>query len=93
MNADLVLAFVAATALLSLVPGPDMLFVIANGVAGGKRAGITAALGMSTDLMVHPGRRFRTEPAASRSTPGPRCRPTRGRRGTAVPRPHDVARQ
>jgi threonine/homoserine/homoserine lactone efflux protein len=47
------LAFVAATALLSLVPGPDMLFVIANGVSGGKRAGVTAALGMSTGLAVH----------------------------------------
>lgn len=53
IDTHLILAFVVATALLSLVPGPDMLFVIANGVAGGKRAGIVAALGMSTGLMVH----------------------------------------
>jgi threonine/homoserine/homoserine lactone efflux protein len=53
VDAHLVLAFVVATALLSLAPGPDMLFVIANGVAGGKRAGVVAALGMSTGLAVH----------------------------------------
>jgi threonine/homoserine/homoserine lactone efflux protein len=49
----LVLAFVAATALLSLVPGPDLLFIVANGVAGGRRVGVVAALGMSTGLAVH----------------------------------------
>ena len=47
------LAFVAATALLSLVPGPDLLFVIANGAAGGRRVGVVAALGMSTGLAGH----------------------------------------
>lgn len=47
------LAFAAATALLSLVPGPDLLFVIANGAAGGRRVGIVAALGMSTGLAGH----------------------------------------
>jgi threonine/homoserine/homoserine lactone efflux protein len=48
-----VLTFVVATVLLSLVPGPDLLFVIANGVAGGRRAGVLAAFGMSTGLAVH----------------------------------------
>jgi threonine/homoserine/homoserine lactone efflux protein len=48
-----VLAFVVATALLSLVPGPDLLFIVANGVAGGRRVGIVAALGMSTGLAIH----------------------------------------
>jgi threonine/homoserine/homoserine lactone efflux protein len=53
MDLHLVLAFVAATALLSLIPGPDLLFIVANGVAGGRRVGIVAALGMSTGLAVH----------------------------------------
>jgi threonine/homoserine/homoserine lactone efflux protein len=53
VDLHLVLAFAAATALLSLVPGPDLLFIVANGVAGGRRVGVTAALGMSTGLAVH----------------------------------------
>ncbi len=53
MDAHLVLAFVAACALISLAPGPDLLFVVANGAAGGRRAGVLAALGMSTGLAVH----------------------------------------
>jgi threonine/homoserine/homoserine lactone efflux protein len=53
VDLHLVLAFVAATALLSLVPGPDLLFIVANGAAGGRRAGIVAALGVSTGLAVH----------------------------------------
>lgn len=53
MDLHLVLAFAAATALLSLIPGPDLLFVIANGAAGGRRVGLVAALGMSTGLAGH----------------------------------------
>ncbi|GAA1888782.1 LysE family translocator [Asanoa iriomotensis] len=53
MDTHLVLAFVAACALISLAPGPDLLFVVANGVAGGRRAGVLAALGMSTGLAIH----------------------------------------
>ncbi|MDG4825922.1 LysE family translocator [Asanoa sp. WMMD1127] len=53
MDVSLLLAFVVACALLSLAPGPDLLFVVANGVAGGRRAGVLAALGMSTGLAIH----------------------------------------
>lgn len=53
MDAHLVLTFVVATALLSLAPGPDLLFIVTNGIVGGRRAGVLAALGMSTGLAVH----------------------------------------
>jgi threonine/homoserine/homoserine lactone efflux protein len=53
VDAHLVLAFVLASALLALAPGPDLLFIVANGVAGGRRAGVLAALGMSTGLAIH----------------------------------------
>lgn len=46
-------AFALAALLLSLAPGPDMLFIVANGVTGGRRAGVVAAVGMSTGLAVH----------------------------------------
>lgn len=53
MELTLLVAFVAAVTLLSLAPGPDMLFIVANAVIGGRRAGVVAALGMSTGLAVH----------------------------------------
>ncbi|WP_061291155.1 LysE family translocator [Herbidospora cretacea] len=53
MDVHLLAAFAVATLLLSLAPGPDLLFVITNGVAAGRRAGLLAALGMSTGLAVH----------------------------------------
>jgi threonine/homoserine/homoserine lactone efflux protein len=53
MDLALVAAFAAAVLLLSLAPGPDMLFIVANAVGGGRRVGLVAALGMSTGLAVH----------------------------------------
>lgn len=46
-------AFVAAVFLISIVPGPDMMFIIANAARGGRGAGLVAAAGMSTGLGVH----------------------------------------
>lgn len=53
MDLHLLLPFVIAATLISLVPGPDMFFIIANGIAGGPRAGVSAAVGMSTGMAVH----------------------------------------
>jgi threonine/homoserine/homoserine lactone efflux protein len=53
MNHGLLIGFVVAVALVSLAPGPDMLFIVANAISGGRRAGVVAALGMSTGLACH----------------------------------------
>ncbi|MFY1691836.1 LysE family translocator [Plantactinospora sp. WMMB782] len=53
MDLALLGAFVVAVFLLTVAPGPDMLFVLANALAGGRRAGLVAALGMSTGLALH----------------------------------------
>ena len=53
MDPALIAAFSLAVLLLSLAPGPDMLFIVANAAAGGRRAGLVAALGMSTGLAGH----------------------------------------
>ncbi len=53
MNRALLATFLVAVALLSLAPGPDMLFIVANAITGGRRAGVVAALGVSTGLAVH----------------------------------------
>lgn len=53
MDMHLVVGFVAASALLSIIPGQDMMFIIANAVAGGRRSGVVSALGASTGIAVH----------------------------------------
>lgn len=53
MDFSVLMAFVVAAVVISVVPGPDMMFIVANGLARGRRAGVVAALGMSTGLAVH----------------------------------------
>lgn len=53
MNATTVAAYAVAVVLIALAPGPDMLYIVANAVTGGRRAGVVAAVGMSTGLAVH----------------------------------------
>jgi threonine/homoserine/homoserine lactone efflux protein len=53
MNGSLLLAFLGATLLVQIVPGPGMLFILANGIAGGPRAGVAAAFGAATGVAVH----------------------------------------
>ncbi|GAA2778983.1 LysE family translocator [Saccharopolyspora taberi] len=53
MDIALLVAFAGAVTVISIVPGPDMLFIMANGMASGARAGLVAAVGMSTGIAVH----------------------------------------
>ncbi|SMD27530.1 Threonine/homoserine/homoserine lactone efflux protein [Kibdelosporangium aridum] len=53
MEWGLLLGFAGACVVLNLVPGPGMMFMIAHGIAGGRRGGIAAALGMATGTIVH----------------------------------------
>ncbi|MFA9432157.1 LysE family translocator [Egicoccus sp. AB-alg2] len=50
---ELLPTFLLATALVCAAPGPDLAFVVASGIAGGPRAGVLAALGMSGGMLVH----------------------------------------
>lgn len=45
--------FVSAAVLLTLMPGPDILFVITQSITRGRRAGITFAAGLCTGLIAH----------------------------------------
>ena len=45
--------FIGASFLLYLTPGADMMFTIASGVAGGPRAGLAAAAGISLGVLAH----------------------------------------
>ncbi len=46
-------SFIAAGLLLNLTPGVDFVFVSANGMAGGPKAGMAAALGINLGVTLH----------------------------------------
>jgi threonine/homoserine/homoserine lactone efflux protein len=45
--------FLAASALLTIAPGPDIVYVLTRGIAQGPRAGFAAALGFATGCIFH----------------------------------------
>ena len=50
---ETLLAFLAAAALFALMPGPAMLYATARTLAGGRRAGLMAALGIALGGYFH----------------------------------------
>lgn len=48
-----IFGFLSAAVLLTLMPGPDILFVITQSMIRGKKAGIIFASGLCTGLIVH----------------------------------------
>ena len=53
MGIDNLYLFIAAGLLLNLTPGPDVLYIVANGLRRGARAGVAAALGITAGCFVH----------------------------------------
>lgn len=50
---DVLLAFMATTAIFAFIPGPAMFYAAARTLAGGKRAGLMASLGIHLGCYVH----------------------------------------
>ena len=53
LSIETIIAFVSASLVLSLVPGPDNLFVMSNSAFIGWRAGFYTTLGLCTGLVGH----------------------------------------
>jgi threonine/homoserine/homoserine lactone efflux protein len=53
MDFTLIMSFLGVAILLTLMPGPDILFVIAQSISQDKKAGIATALGLCSGLIVH----------------------------------------
>jgi threonine/homoserine/homoserine lactone efflux protein len=53
MDFTLVMSFLGVAILLTLMPGPDILFVIAQSISQDKKAGIATSLGLCSGLIVH----------------------------------------
>jgi len=47
------IAFMAAATLLVIFPGPNVLYIISQGIGQGRRAGVVSALGVETGSVVH----------------------------------------
>jgi len=45
--------FIVASALLTIAPGPDIIYVLTRGIAQGVKAGLAAALGFATGCIFH----------------------------------------
>ena len=52
MSIELYAAFVAATAILILIPGPNVALIVANSVAHGRRYGLITVAGTSSAMVV-----------------------------------------
>ncbi|MEO7885855.1 MAG: LysE family translocator [Polaromonas sp.] len=53
MDINHLLLFIAAGLLLNLTPGPDVLYIVTHALRSGARAGMVAALGITTGCFVH----------------------------------------
>lgn len=53
MNYEILYAFVGATALLSLSPGPDNIYVLMQSITNGKKFGLATVAGLMTGCLVH----------------------------------------
>lgn len=53
MQIELLLSFLTASVLLTLMPGPDNIFVLTESLTSGQRNGILTATGLSLGVLVH----------------------------------------
>lgn len=51
--AETLLAFAATAVLLVIVPGPNMLLILSEGIVRGRRAAVAAAFGVELGTLVH----------------------------------------
>jgi threonine/homoserine/homoserine lactone efflux protein len=48
-----ILGFIATSALLTLMPGPDIFFVLSQGLTRGRKPALAVAAGLASGLLVH----------------------------------------
>ena len=53
MNIEILLAFIISSVILTLTPGPDIIYVMSQSITKGKKAAITVSLGLTSGLIIH----------------------------------------
>lgn len=53
MNTAVWLSFLGVSILLTLAPGPDMMYLLTKSIASGGRAGVSLAMGLASGSVFH----------------------------------------
>jgi threonine/homoserine/homoserine lactone efflux protein len=53
MEFQTVLSFLIASSLLTIMPGPDIIYVLTQSISNGKKFGVITALGLVSGIIVH----------------------------------------
>ena len=53
MDIDVLLTFILTSLLLTISPGPDIIYVISQSISKGKKSAIMTSLGLTSGLLVH----------------------------------------
>lgn len=53
MELETLIAFITASALLTIMPGPDNIYVLVQSITNGKKYGVVTTLGLATGIIIH----------------------------------------
>ncbi len=53
MNYEILGSFLVASMLLTIMPGPDIIYVLVQSLANGKKYGIVTSLGLVSGILIH----------------------------------------
>lgn len=53
VNYEVLITFLGASMLLTIMPGPDILYVLTQSISNGKKYGIATTLGLVSGIIVH----------------------------------------
>ncbi len=53
MQTETIIAFITASALLTIMPGPDIVYVLMQSITNGKKHGFATALGLVSGIIIH----------------------------------------
>ena len=53
MNYEILISFITASMVLTIMPGPDIIYVLLQSISNGKKYGIVTALGLVSGILIH----------------------------------------
>ncbi|WP_456378310.1 LysE family translocator [Lutibacter sp.] len=53
MNYEILISFIGASMLLTIMPGPDIIYVLVQSLTNGKKYGIATSLGLVSGILIH----------------------------------------
>lgn len=53
VNYEIILTFLGASMLLTIMPGPDILYVLTQSISNGKKYGIATTIGLVSGIFIH----------------------------------------